>query len=98
MRFKVPYTYRKRGSVDKPPTWYDIYYRGPESDGEEVLIGRSQRQLRHLNHKFFPIDGTWPKIVQPWTDGVEWLLECWRGAKARSDATSAEEDEEVQEA
>lgn len=98
MRFKVnKHTYRKRGSADKPPTWYDNYYRGPESDGEEVFLGRSERLERHLHHRFYPVSGEWPQVFRGWTNGVEWLLECWRGAKAISDATRADEDEEVRE-
>lgn len=83
-------TYWKRGSADRPPTWYEWFYKGPESDGEEVRLGRSQRGERHLEHRFFPADGSWPQSIRGAGRGVAWLLECWRSAKARSDAAGGE--------
>jgi len=95
MRFVPEGTYRRRGTADRPPTWYHWFYRGPESDGEEVLLGQSQRLKTHLDHKFYPADGTWPQTWHGAVRGVEWLLECWRSARARSDAIRTQEDEEI---
>jgi hypothetical protein len=95
MRFVPKGVTRTRDSTDHPPTWYKVWYQGPESDGQRVLLGRTQRQERHLEHRFFPVDGSWPLTRKGWTEGVTWLMECWRGAKARADACVVTEDEEV---
>lgn len=89
---------RTRDSTDRPATWYDIWYTGPESDGERVKLGRSERLADLANqkaHRFYPQDGSWPQVIKGWTNGAQWLMECWRSAKARTDATTAVEDEEV---
>lgn len=88
---------RKRDSTDKPPTWYKVYYEGEESDQERVLLGRSERLERHLEHRFYPSDGSWPRVWKGWVAGACWLMDVWRGAKARSDAVAITEEEEVNE-
>lgn len=88
---------RKRISTDKPPTWYEVFYQGEESDQRRVLLGRSERQERHLDHRFYPVDGSWPKVWHGWVEGACWLMDCWRGTKAISDAVTITEDEEVNE-
>jgi hypothetical protein len=87
--------HRRAASADKPPTWYEWIYRGSESDGQEVILGRSQRLDAHLDHKFYPQDGTWPRKFHGAIFGAEWLLECWLSARARSDATHVDEAEDV---
>lgn len=98
MRYVPPGIYRRRASSDRPPTWYDVWYCGPESGDVPVLLGKSERQRRHMEQKMYPSDGSWPRVWSGWVAGAEWLMDCWRGAKARSDATRTTEDEEVSEA
>jgi hypothetical protein len=88
---------RKRDSTDVPPTRYKVYYQGEESDQKRVYLGWSERRERHLEHRFYPSDGSWPRVWKGHTAGCVWLLEVWRGAKARSDAVTVTEDEEVTE-
>lgn len=95
MRFVPVGVRRFRESTDRPATWYQVWYTHPETGGERVLLGRSERQRRHLDHKFYPADGSWPQVFHGWVSGAEWLIECWRSAKARSDAATISEDEEV---
>lgn len=97
MRRLPPGIIRQRDSTDRPPTWYLVWYETGETGGQRVLLGRSERLERHLDHRFYPVDGSWPQVFHGWVRGVEWLLECWRSAKARSDACVATEDEQVRE-
>jgi len=94
MKYIPEGTFRKPGSTDSPPTWWEIYYRDPELNGRTVLLGRSERMRRHLEHRFYSIYGPYQVIVG-WTVGVEWLLECHRSARARNESVKFVETEEV---
>lgn len=94
MKFMPEGAFRKPGSTDKPPTWWEIYYRDPELGGRAVLLGRSERQRRHQEHRFYSIYGDYQNIVG-WVVGVEWLIECHRSARARRETVKFMETESV---
>ncbi len=95
MKYVPEGTFRQRASTDKPPTWWDHYYRDPEL-GKTVLLGKSERLRRHMEHRFYSTYGDF-KVIQGWVKGVEWLLDCHHSAVARNEAVQVLEAEEVRE-
>ena len=95
MSFIPDGTFRKRASTDKPPTWWEHYYRDPELDGKAVLLGKSQRLRRHQEHRFYSVYGDF-QVMRGWVRGVEWLLECHQSAKARNETIRFMETEAVE--
>lgn len=94
MTFVPEGTFRKRATDDKPPTWWEHYYRDPEL-GKTVLLGKSQRMRRHLEHRFYSVYGPF-QTIKGWTRGVQWLLDEHQAAKARSEVVVVAESEEVE--
>lgn len=89
MRKVPPGTYRRRGSDERPPRWWEHYYHDPES-GQHVLLGRSER-LGHLRHRFYPVAGdSWPE-VHSFVDGVGWLLGLHFSRQDRSEEVTVTE-------
>lgn len=84
MRFVPDNVHREPVGEDRPPEWYVIWLGRPHAEGS-VIIGRSRRLRRHLHHRFFPVDGTWPEEFKGWVTGVEWLLRKHNGGSASSD-------------
>lgn len=94
MKFVPQGTFRKRASADKPPTWWDHYYRDPEL-GKTVHLGKSQRQPQHQVHRFYSVYGDISGPIRGWVKGVQWLLDAHLSARARNDTVTVSEDESV---
>ena len=77
MRFVPDRVHREPEGEERPPDWYIIWLGPPHAEGS-VIIGRTKRLRRHLWHRCFPADGSWPEDIKGWVAGVEWLLEKHR--------------------
>lgn len=60
---------------ERPPIWYEIWY---EMEEERVLLGRSERTGRHLEHRFYSVTGEYPQRFTGWVSGVIWLLDLYK--------------------
>jgi hypothetical protein len=94
MRKTPPGVHRESAGDCVPPLWYVIWLGVPHAPGS-VVLGRSRRLESHLWHRFFPADGTWPREIRGWVNGVGWLLELYRGREATSETCAMTEDESV---
>lgn len=89
-------TYRKPGDDQHPPVWWKHYYRDPDTK-QDVHLGDSERLQKHLHHRFYPADNSWPEVKKGFIAGVRWLLSLYLSGKDRNEGVTMAETEEVRE-